>query len=195
VRRPCLEGPERSGPFSLGPRQTLRQALRQGRSHGPGHDPASPRNPCAKGAWRLLHRGDSSAITLADGHDARPFRRRARLPERTIQQHRRRRIRASAHRSAPAPPRRETDENQELAPVPEVAARRLPSRSPQGPGVCDQQDAAPLQSPSGLRRRATPAVAQHEDDRKGPPLSDGKGRPFFHARAAGPAVAARQAQS
>src|SRR5210317_118866 len=52
-----------------------------------------------------------------------------------------------------APPRREkekTHEGQEFAPFAQAASPRLPRRAPQGPRLCDQQDAAPLQSPSGL---------------------------------------------
>jgi hypothetical protein len=42
------------------------------------------------------------------------------------------------------------DEGCELAPLAQDASSRLPGRAPQGPRLCDQQDAEAVQGPSGL---------------------------------------------
>ena len=44
----------------------------------------------------------------------------------------------------------EDHEGQKFAPLAQAASPRLPRRAPQGPRLCYQQDAAPVQSPSGL---------------------------------------------
>jgi len=64
-------------------------------------------------------------------------------------------IAAPAHRGhgsrgARAPDKGEADEGQKLAPLAQGAPPRLPRGPAQGPGVCDQQDPAPLQGPPGL---------------------------------------------